>query len=110
VDLPFSTRPVNPALVPVLEKLRPGQHIRITHLVRVGSKTWPAVVTGTFRDLNSLATGIATDRVPADDIIVPVIHFTKENQEHSSIALDEHTKVEILDHFEAMFKPRSKSS
>ena len=98
MEIPFSTRPVNPALVPVLEKLHPGQRIRITHLVRVGSKTWPAVVTGTFRELNALATGIATDRVPQDDIIVPVVHFTKDNQEHSSVALDEHTKLEILNH------------
>ena len=66
------------------------------HLVRVGLKTWPATVTGTFRHLDSLATGLATDRVPEDDIIVPLLHFTKDNGELSSVALDEHTKVEIV--------------
>ena len=96
MEFPFTTRPLLPAQADVLGRLKPGQRIRLTHLVRVGSQTWPAVVTGVFREFNSLATGIATDRVPQDDIIVPVIHFTKDNQEHSSIAIDEHTKIEIL--------------
>src|SRR5262245_55167315 len=94
---PFTTRPVLPAQAAVLERLAVGQRIRITHLVRVGSRTWPVVVTGVFRELNSLATGIATDRDPHDDIIVPIVHFTKDNQELSSIAVDEHTKIEILE-------------
>ena len=94
--LPYATRPIQPRLVPILEKLQPGMKIRITHLVRVGLKTWPVPITGTFRHLDSLATGLATDRVPEDDIIVPLLHFTKENGELSSVALDEHTKVEIV--------------
>jgi hypothetical protein len=96
MELPFTSRPINPAVVPVLERLKPGQRIRITHIVRVGSKSWPVVVIGTFREFNSLATGLATDRVPQDDIIVPVVHFTKENGELSSVALDEHTRIEVL--------------
>lgn len=75
---------------------QPGQTIKITHLIRVGSKTWPAVITGTFRHIDSLATGLATDRLPRDDIIVPIVHFTKENGEMSSVALDEHTKIEVM--------------
>ncbi len=95
-ELPFTTRPINPALAPILERLTPGQRIRIRHLIRVGSKTWPATVTGTFRALNSLATGLATERVPQDDIIVPLVHFTKDNGELSSVALDEHTRIEVI--------------
>jgi hypothetical protein len=94
--LTYATRPIQPALIPVLEKLQPGQKIRITHIVRVGLKSWPVTVMGTFRHLDSLATGLATDRVPEDDIIVPLLHFTKENGELSSVALDEHTRVEIV--------------
>ena len=92
----YASRPVQPELLAVLDKLRPGQRIKITQLIRVGLKSWPATITGTFRHVDSLATGIATDRDPADDIIVPIVHFTKENQELSSVALDEHTKIEIL--------------
>ena len=92
----YASRPIRPELLAVLEKLQPGQKIKITHLVRVGLKSWPATITGTFRHVDSLATGIATDRVPADDIIVPIVHFTKDNQEMSSVALDEHTKIEII--------------
>ena len=92
----YASRPVKPDLLAVLEKLQPGQKIKITQLIRVGQKSWPAVVTGTFRHVDSLATGIATDRDPADDIIVPIVHFTKDNDEMSSVALDEHTKIDIL--------------
>ena len=53
-------------------------------------------VTGTFRSLNCLATGLATQRVPEDDIIVPTVHFTKDNGELSSVALDENSVLEIV--------------
>lgn len=91
----YTSRPIKPDLLAVLEKLQPGQNIRITHLVRVGMKTWPVAVEGAFRHADSLATGLATERAPADDIIVPIVHFTKGNGEMSSVALDEHTKIEV---------------
>lgn len=96
-NTPYATKPPAPELQAVLSSLQPGQRIRITQTVRVGMKTWPAVVTGTFRHVGSLATGIATQRVPEDDIIIPTLHFTKDpHGELSSVALDEHSKVEIL--------------
>lgn len=96
-QLPYTNLALRPELEPVLTRLQPGMKIRITQTVRVGFKSWPAVVTGTFRHLDSLATGIATERDPHDDIIVPLLHFTKDpTGELSSVALDEHTRVEIL--------------
>ena len=94
--LTYATRPLPPALVDVLRRLQPGQRVRITQTVRVGFKSWPAVVEGTFRHVDSLATGLATHRVPADDIIVPLIHFTKDTGELSSVAVDEQTRVEVV--------------
>jgi hypothetical protein len=44
-----------------------------------------------------LVTGLATDRVPEDEIVVPAVHFTKDNGELSSITLDEHTQIETVD-------------
>jgi hypothetical protein len=94
----FVSRTVRPELQAVLDRLQAGTRIRITHLIRVGMQTWPAVVTGTFRHYDSLATGLATQRVPEDDIVIPLVHFTKDpHGELSSVALDEHTKIEILD-------------
>lgn len=83
--------------VDLLRSLQPGDRIRVTQTVRVGSRTWPAVASGSFRGINYLATGITTERVPEDDIVVPTLHFTKENGELSSISLDEHTRIERLD-------------
>jgi len=92
-----TTRPLLPETVATLATLKPGDRIRITHTVRMTStRAWTATVTGTFRALQSLVTGLATDRVPEDDIIVPTVHFTKDNGEHSSVALDEQTRIELL--------------
>ena len=95
-SLPSSTRPVSPELSQLLAGLKPGQKIRLTQIVRVGDREWPTTVTGTFRNVSFLATGLATERVPEDDIVVVTVHFTKENGEMSSIALDEQSKVEIV--------------
>jgi hypothetical protein len=65
--------------------------------VRIGStKTWPAVVEGVFRHFNYLATGLSTERAADDDVIIIVVHFTKDNGEMSSITLDEATRVEVV--------------
>jgi hypothetical protein len=94
---PQTSRPIPPAVLSTLEALKPGQRIRVTQIVKVGStKTWPLVVEGVFRHVDSLATGLATDRLREDDIVIPVVHFTKDNQEMSSITIDERTKVEVI--------------
>ena len=95
--LPSATRPVPPALAELLRGLKPGQRVRITQHVRVGSTDkWAHTVEGTFRGLNYLATGIATDRVPEDEIVVVTVHFTKDNGELSSVTLDEHSEVAVV--------------
>ena len=92
-----ATRPVSPELSALLRQLTPGQRIRVTQRVRVGSTaTWTTTVEGTFRDCNYLATGLSTDRVPEDDIVVVAVHFTKDNGELSSVTLDEHSKIELV--------------
>src|ERR1700716_651320 len=93
----FISRQVRPELQVTLDELQPGVRIRITQLLRVGLQSWMATVTGTFRHYDSLATGLATQRLPEDDIIIPIVHFTKDpHGELSSVALDEHTRIEIL--------------
>ena len=93
--LPSSTRPVRPELASLLRGLKPGQRIRVTQAVRVGSSaSWSATVEGVFRAVNFLATGLATDRVPEDDIVVIAVHFTKDNGELSSITVDQNTTIE----------------
>ena len=100
-DLPqplvSSTRPVRADVAQLLRGLKPGQRLRITQLVRMNCRSqWPAVVEGTFRNVNFLATGLSTDRVPEDDIVVVTVHFTKDNGELSSITLDENSQIEVV--------------
>jgi hypothetical protein len=88
---------VRPELAALVKSLRPGQRIRITQTVAINTRRhWPTTVEGVFRGVNFLATGIATERVPEDDIVVVTIHFTKDNGELSSITLDEHSQIEII--------------
>ena len=97
LPLPSSTRAVRPALAAVIRSLRPGQRIRITQTVRMNSRrSWKTVVEGVFREVNYLATGLSTTRVPEDDIIVVTVHFTKDNGELSSVTLDENSKIEVV--------------
>ncbi len=92
-----TTRPIPPDVLARLDQLNPGQRVRITQTVKVGStKTWQLVVEGSFRHVDSLATGLATDRLRQDDIVIPVIHFTKDNKEMSTVAVDEHTRIEVI--------------
>jgi hypothetical protein len=92
-----TTRPIPSEVLNQIDRLEPGQRVRITQLVKVGStKTWTLTVEGAFRHVDSLATGLATQRLRRDDIVIPVIHFTKDNQEMSSVTVDENTKVEVL--------------
>lgn len=88
------TRRLDPAVVELLRALKPGDKVKITQTVRVGAKKWTVEATGEFRGLAYLQTGVTTDRVKEDDLVVPVVRFTKPNGELTSISLDEHTKVE----------------
>jgi len=90
------TRRLEPAVVEVIKSLTPGDRVRVTQTVRVGARTWPAPAVGTFRGLRYLATGVTTERVAEDDVVVPTLHFAKDNGELSSVSLDENTKVEKL--------------
>jgi hypothetical protein len=94
-DLHSATRTLNAGLIKLLNELMPGDRIRIKQHVRVGSSgEWPAQAGGVFRSINYLATGLATERVPEDDIVVITVHFTKDNGELSSVTLDENTVIE----------------
>ena len=95
-EIKLPTRRLDPALVELLCSLKPGQKIQVTQSVRVGKRKWTTTTTGAFREINYLATGVTTDRVPEDDIVVPMVHFTKENGEMSSVAIDERSAVKIV--------------
>ena len=66
-----TTRRLSQQQVDVLKSLTSGQRIRVVQTVRVGAKKWHPIVEGVFREINYLATGVTTDRVPEDDVVVP---------------------------------------
>lgn len=94
IELP--TRVIDPGLVSLLRSLTAGQKIQVTQSIRVGARKWTTTATGSFRGIDYLATGVTTDRVPEDDVVIPMVHFTKDNGELSSIAIDENTVVQAI--------------
>ncbi len=94
-EILLPTRTINPALQARLAELKPGQRIRIIQSVRVGARKWTTTVEGAFRHVDYLATGLSTQRVREDDIVVPCVHFMKDSGELSSISLDEHSMLEM---------------
>ena len=95
--LPSATRPIRPELAALVKSLQPGQRIRITQTVAINTRRkWNTTVEGVFRHVNFLATGLATERVPEDDIVVVTVHFAKDNGELSSITLDESSQIEVI--------------
>lgn len=90
------TRRLDPAVVELLRSLKPGDRIRVTQAVRCGARKWDATTDGTFREIAYLETGVTTERVKEDDLVVPVVRFAKPNGELSSISVDENTKVTKL--------------
>jgi hypothetical protein len=87
------SRRLDPAVLATLKDLKTGDRITITQTVRVGARTWPATASGAYRGVAYLSTGVTTERVKEDDLVVPTVHFTKDNGELASIALDENTKL-----------------
>ena len=49
---------------------RLGDRIKVTQTVRVGSRKWTAETAGAYRGVNYLATGVTTERIPEDDVVV----------------------------------------
>jgi hypothetical protein len=90
------TRRLDPSLAELLRNLKPGDKIRVVQTIRVGSRKWQTTTDGTFREIAYLETGITTERVKEDDLVVPLVRFTKPNGELSSISIDEHTQVTKL--------------
>src|SRR5579862_6612165 len=88
------TRRLDSAQVELLRSLQPGDKIKVIQTVRVGARKWTAETSGEFRGIAYLETGVTTERVKEDDLVVPVVRFTKPNGELSSISIDENTRVE----------------
>ena len=78
-----------------LAALVPGDQIVIRKTLRINSfQSWDHTLNCTFSHVNHLSTGLATDRVPEDDIVLVCVHFSEQNGELGSIILDDHTKVD----------------
>ena len=82
----FATGRVDPKLMEFIRGLKVGDRIRITSARASGPAKMGGRRRRVYRDLNFLTTGLATQRVPDDDIVMPTLHFTKDNGEFPACA------------------------
>ena len=93
MNILLPTRKLEQPLIDLLKSLKTGDRIAVVQKLKVGNKSWTAEAVGAFRGINYLSTGVTTERVKEDDIVLPTVHFTKDNGEMASICLDEHTAI-----------------
>lgn len=93
MNILLPTRKLEQPLLDLLKSLKTGDRIAVVQKLKVGNKSWTAEAVGAFRGINYLSTGVTTERVKEDDIVLPTVHFTKDNGEMASICLDEHTAI-----------------
>jgi hypothetical protein len=78
------------------EDLKPGDHIRITHRIKVGLKIWMTATTGTVISIDRRRNGLHVkrsddDKAFADSII---LHKDGPTPEETTVTLDEFTIIE----------------
>jgi len=85
------------SLAGLLESLKHGDKIFIRKILRINSlNSWIHQVQCEFSHVNHLSTGLATDRVPQDDVVLVCVHFRKPNGELGSVILDDYTHIEKI--------------
>lgn len=91
-----STKDLRPDLVATLKHLKEGDRVRIRQKIQINTlHVWESATEGLFRRADYLNTGLATDRVRQDDVVVVCVHILKDNGELSSVTLDENTEIEV---------------
>jgi len=84
-----------PELAKALASISAGDSIRIHKKIRINSMhSWNHEIIASFSHVDFLSTGLATDRVPEDDVVLVCIHFCKQNGELGSVILDDQTSLE----------------
>jgi hypothetical protein len=85
-----------PATLIPFEQLRPGDHVKVTQRVKVGSRIWTTTVTGTIERTERRRHGVDVLRSFDDKAFSDLIVLRKDGpvSEETTIALDEWTQVE----------------
>lgn len=84
------------AMLVRFEDLKPGDHLRITQRVKVGSKIWQTVVSGTVIRTERRRNGVHVKRNFDDRVFSDMIVLRKDGpiNEETTVNLDEFTHLE----------------
>jgi len=80
----------------VFRRLKPGDRVRVTQTVRVGSRKWETSFTGTVLETRRAQTGLHFDRAADDRVFVDTILLNRGDGERTTVTLDEHTQIAVV--------------
>ncbi len=81
----------------VFEELKPGDRIEVIHEVKVGSsKTWSSKTVGTVQHTERRRQGLHFRRNPDDKVFADMIVLKRDDDEQTTITMDEFTEIKRL--------------
>jgi ribosomal protein L19 len=80
----------------MFRRLKPGDRVRVTQTVRVGSRQWDTSFTGTVLETRRAQTGLHFDRARDDRVFVDTIVLNRGDGERTTVTLDENTQIEVV--------------
>lgn len=88
---------VKPVSSPVLQRLRPGDRIRVTQTIRGRDRAWTAPVEGVVEACRREPTGSWFAHGHNARFWLIRVRLKKNDGEVTSLILDQHTRVEVLE-------------
>lgn len=81
----------------VFNSLGEGDRIKVTQVVRVGSRRWTTTTSGTVVSHSRLRSGLHFDRAADDPVFTDTILLERDaDGELTTVSLDEQTTLELL--------------
>ena len=77
--------------------LRPGDRVEVEHEVRVGSRRWRTITTGTVVRTERRRHGLHFRRSVDDKVFSDVIVMTRDDGELTTATLDEFSKIRVIE-------------
>jgi len=82
----------------LFDEFKPGDRIEVIHEVKVGSsKTWTTKTVGTVVNTERRRQGLHFRRNPDDKVFADMIVLVRDDDEQTTITMDEFTELRRLD-------------
>lgn len=80
---------------PELDELSPGQRVEVSHIVKVGMKSWTTTTVGTVERVERRRHGLHYRRHPDDKVYSDLIVLKLEDGALTTVTMDEFTQLRL---------------